>query len=170
MYGWQKFTTKTKKGNEDLHMLHGHGLVSSFMKIVKTHFNCINVLDHPQATGPAPELIEWVENMVYIKASIWFHLYSFLSTDYQAWNTTSGISFATDFHKSDTISVEKSVRANISIHHSPKHISGFHNYAKVCGSSILEHNINQLCKWAFPTRDEFYTYPHYDTSGLCTYL
>lgn len=58
MHGRQKFTTKAKKGDEDLHMLHGHGPVSSFMKIVKTRSDCINVLDLPQATGPAPKIIE----------------------------------------------------------------------------------------------------------------
>lgn len=58
----------------------------------------------------------------------------------------------------------------MSISHSPEHISGFHNYAKACGPSVLEHDVNRLRRWALLTGDGFYTYPHYDASGLCTWM
>ena len=37
------------------------------------------------------------------------------------------------------------------------------------GPEIMEHDVNHAQRWGLTSQHTFFTYPHYDTSGFCTW-
>ena len=146
------------KDSEEEHLpnlskLYGASSFHDFLEKLKDPLDVVNLLDIPIDDGHRPELIKM------------------LSADVHAWNSTFSLGATTKPgmpSRNPLIYTKSRAGSRVAKPLTPEAIVSDLNIDHA-GPGQREFDITRWRRWALASGNTFYTYPHYDASGLCTW-